>query len=256
MDCQQLIRDQELVNDYVKRIGESFIAESGSKAYPIYDGVMNPQLYAEAKPRIAWVLKEPYDEVDADGTPIGGDWPLSAIYDTENVYDNIKRNLTLNTMSYVTYGIMNNLEYADMPWIYEDPAVANSLKSIVHINISKFPAKTYTSMGNLAAYYETWRPILLFQLKVYKPQVVIFGNVMPYFQKDLGLEEIMKSDDDRMVNYAVKDNCLYIDAWHPCLRGKSDAYKEKYVNGIVKTVMEHASEINLDFPANPFKPGF
>ena len=40
MDCQQLIRDQELVNDYVKRIGESFIAESGSKAYPIYDGVM------------------------------------------------------------------------------------------------------------------------------------------------------------------------------------------------------------------------
>ena len=102
-------------------------------------------------------------------------------------------------------------------------------------------------MGNLAAYYETWRPILLFQLKVYKPQVVIFGNVMPYFQKDLGLEEIMKSDDDRMVNYAVKDNCLYIDAWHPCLRGKSDAYKEKYVNGIIKTVREQAREINLEF---------
>ena len=124
MDCQQLIRDQELVNDYVKRIGESFIAESGSKAYPIYDGVMNLELYAEAKPRIAWVLKEPYDEIDDDGTPKGGDWPLSAIYNTENVYDKIKGNLTLNTMSYVTYGIMNNLEYADMPWIYENPAVA------------------------------------------------------------------------------------------------------------------------------------
>ena len=31
---------------------------------PIYDGVVDPKIYAETKPRIAWVLKEPYDDFD------------------------------------------------------------------------------------------------------------------------------------------------------------------------------------------------
>lgn len=58
---------------------------------PICDGVINPKIYAEAKPRIAWVLKELYDDFDEQGNPRAGCWSISEIYhNTENVYDNIK----------------------------------------------------------------------------------------------------------------------------------------------------------------------
>lgn len=238
MDYDQLVKDQELVDKYIRRIGLNWDVD------PICDGVVDPKIYAETKPRIAWVLKEPYDDFDEQGNPCGGGWSMSDIYHaTKNVYDNIKGNRTLYSMAYTTYGILNNTEYRNMPWIYQDPNVANSLRSVVHMNISKIPGRTTTYMRNISSYYNLWRPILLFQLKVYNPQIVIFGNVMPFFYKDLGLEEIIQSDCEKMVKYAVKDDCLYIDAWHPGRR----ADREKYVDGIVNLVRGHAQDINLEF---------
>lgn len=79
--------------------------------------------------------------------------------------------------------------------------------------------------------------------EVYKPQISVFGNVMPLFYKDLGLEELLHSDYENMVGYAVKYDCLYIDAWHPGRR----VDREKYVYGIVNLVKEHAQDINLEF---------
>ena len=46
-----------------------------------------------------------------------------------------------------------------------------------------------------------------------------------------------------MVDYAVKEECLYIDAWLPGRR----VDREKYVDGIVNLIREHALEINLEF---------
>lgn len=75
----------------------------------ISGGVVNPKIYAVVKPRIAWVLKEPYDDFDEQGNPCGGGWSMSEIY------------------------------------LY--PEVLNSLRSVVHMNISKFPGRTTTYWG-------------------------------------------------------------------------------------------------------------
>ena len=47
-----------------------------AKVEPIYDGVVDAEAYLASKPRIMWILKEPYDDFDAKGTPQGGGWTM------------------------------------------------------------------------------------------------------------------------------------------------------------------------------------
>ena len=238
MDSRQLENEQKLIDEYINRMGAD---RTNADIAPITDGVVNPVSYLASRLRIAWVLKEPYDDFDDDGKPYGGGWSMRAVYyKSENVYDNIKVNKTLNTISYVTYGIQNDIDWEKIPWIHEDVAVADSLRSIVHMNISKFPGGTSTSWQKLYSAYEYWRPILLFQLKIYKPQVVIFGNVMHHFAEDLGLVDIMKTDEYNHADYAVKDGSIFINAYHPCQRSIP---KEEYVEGLVRLVREHRQEL-------------
>ena len=43
---------------------------------PIYDGVVDTEAYLAAQPKIMWILKEPYDDFDAEGMPVGGGWTM------------------------------------------------------------------------------------------------------------------------------------------------------------------------------------
>lgn len=240
MNIEQLTRDQNLVEEYITRIGSD---RTNDAVAPIIDGVMDPESYFKAGIKIAWVLKEPYDDFDDKGTPCGGGWNLRDIYfETDNVYDNIKQNPTLNTMAYTTYGILNIKNYEEMPWIYENPAVGNTLRSIVHMNINKFPGNKTTPWNKLYSDYDYWRPVLLFQLLVYKPQIVIFGNVMDLFSSDLNLTDITQYDKEKNLGFAVKDGCLYINAYHPAQRIMK---KEVYIDDIIQLIREHALEIGL-----------
>ena len=232
MNCEQLKKDQKLVEEYIRRMGSD---RTNDDIAPIADGVVDPESYLSSALRIAWVLKEPYDEFDENGNPWGGGWNMRDIYfKTTDVYDNIKQNPTLNTMAYTTYGLQNNLSYESLPWIYEDPAVGNSLRSVVHMNISKFPGGKTTPWNKLYSNYEYWRPILLFQLMVYKPQVIIFGNVMNFFAEDLNLD--IQYDAGKNLGYAIKDDCIYINAYHPA---QISIKKEDYVDNIIHLVREH-----------------
>ena len=47
-----------------------------AKVEPIYDGVVDAEAYLASKPKIMWILKEPYDDFDAKGTPQGGGWTM------------------------------------------------------------------------------------------------------------------------------------------------------------------------------------
>ena len=47
-----------------------------AKIAPIYDGVVDAEAYLAAKPKIMWILKEPYDDFDAEGMPAGGGWTI------------------------------------------------------------------------------------------------------------------------------------------------------------------------------------
>ena len=39
---------------------------------PIYDGVVDAAGYLAARPKVLWILKEPYDDFDENGNPWGG----------------------------------------------------------------------------------------------------------------------------------------------------------------------------------------
>lgn len=239
MDIQKLQKDQNLINEYIKRLGSD---RTDDNIAPIYDGVVNPNLYLNSKIRIAWVLKEPYDDFDDDGNPYGGDWSIADIYyKSENVYDAIKQNPTLNTMAYTTYGVLHDKMYEDMDWIYENPDIANSLRSVVHMNINKFPGFKTTAWGKLYSDYDYWRPLLLFQIKVYSPQLVIFGNTMNFFESDLGIEDCKNYDSERNLEFAINNNCLFINAYHP---GQRTIKKEDYINGIISIVRENIKSIS------------
>lgn len=238
MNIEYLNRAQKLVEEYITKIG------ADRTTLPIIDGVIDSASYLSSGTRIAWVLKEPYDDFDANGAPDGGGWSMHKIYfKTESVYDNIKHNPTLNTMAYTTYGLLNNKFYEEMPWIYEDASVGNSLRSIVHMNVCKFPGNTTTLWNKLYSDYDYWRPILLFQLFVYKPQIIIFGNVMDLFSSDLNLDDVTQHDTQKNIRFAIKDGCLYINAYHPAQR---IIKKEVYINDIIQLVREHSPISNID----------
>ena len=241
MNIEQLTRDQKLIEEYIIRIGTD---KTNDSIAPIGDGVVDSGSYLNSKLKIAWVLKEPYDDFDDNGIPYGGGWNIRDIYfKTENVYDNIKHSPTLKTMAYTTYGLQNNINYGEIPWISEEPTIGNSLRSVVHMNINKFPGNKITSWNKLYSDYDYWRPILLFQLMVYKPQIVIFGNVMDIFSVDLNLRDITQYDNKKNLRYAVKDKSLYINTYHPA---QMTIKKDLYIDNIIQLLREHSTEIGLD----------
>ena len=124
-----------------------------------------------------------------------------------------------------------------MSWIHENFSIGNSLRSIVHMNISKFPGNTTTQWNKLYSDYDYWRPVLLFQLLVYKPQVVIFGNVMDLFSPDLSLTSITQYDKEKNLGFAVKDGCIYSNAYHPAQR---KIKREVYIDDIIQLERENS----------------
>ncbi len=47
-----------------------------AKVEPIYDGVVDAEAYLASKSKVMWILKEPYDDFDAEGMPAGGGWTM------------------------------------------------------------------------------------------------------------------------------------------------------------------------------------
>ncbi len=202
------------------------------KCEPIWDGIVDIDKYLNAKFKILWILKEPYDEFD--GT--GGGWGLTDGLSKENLYENknIKRSPTYQPMIYVTYSILNGFpEWDQMDWIRDNPDIAQSLNYIAYINVKKLPGYTRSDYKELSENYKKNKNLLLKQIKTYDPEIIIFGNTMPLFLSDLKISpEDMKSYNS--IKYFNKDyNKIYIDAYHPA---QTQITRENYVNDIVNIV--------------------
>ena len=130
---------------------------------PILDGV-NCDLYADAKLKILWVMKEPYYEF-MDGKPKGEGWAM---------YDYTLTLPIFRTMAKIVYGIINEKYYNEIP--EPDQDMLKLLQSTVFINICKVPAYTSSSKGDLKRTIIEWQDILQKQLDLYKPDIIILGN--------------------------------------------------------------------------------
>lgn len=72
--AEQLRIGQETIENAIWHLAEEKKLTT-DKIAPITDGIADFEAYLASSPRVAWILKEPYDEV-RDGTIAGGGWSI------------------------------------------------------------------------------------------------------------------------------------------------------------------------------------
>lgn len=206
---------------------------------PMPDGVFNIEDYCQSKPRILWILKQPYDEIKGD-IACGGGWDVFGAFNNEDAYTN----RTWRPVIYSLYGIRNKQLYDEMPDISDDKSMIDLLKEIAYINVDKMPGLTTTSDKESIVAYEHWKGIINEQIHLYDPQVICFANTFWLFKKDWGItdgtecETVPLAKDKNMLVYKI-DGKLCLDTYHPAQRMFPI---EDYVDAIIKTVNKYFPE--------------
>ena len=220
---------QEKMNQRADELGYEY-----NEIAPIYDGVIDVDGYLKSKPKIMWVMKEPYDEITDSGIPKGGGWKIDFTLDLP----------MFATMAKIVYGIVNEKYYDEIP--EKGEVLLKLLQTTAYINLSKMPALTKSNEIELKKKFADWKDIIIEQIDIYNPDVVIFGNTYKFFKEgDLG-EDPCQDSLDSASNYGItavqktRSGRILIDTYHPSpMRkcGNSELTDEKYINSIVKGVI-------------------
>ena len=220
--------------------GQSIGKNSNTKA--IADGISDLNSYLSSYPKIAWILKEPYDEIK-EGKPCGGGWPIPKdCFLKEGPWDV----LTWQRVIYVMHGLKHRLRYEDMDNIRDTPEMGKVLRQIAWINLSKMPSKTFSNNNQVKeAYKQHWRDIVKKQINLYSPNIIVFCNTLQYCREDF-----LDKDDKPIKQYIYNNKCLLnafhkngqllLDAYHPGFRyikGIKDSVA-KYVNSLIDAINE------------------
>lgn len=198
---------------------------------PIFDGVINPKEYIKTFPKILWILKESNSEEKKS-------WSFIDCFSNSNWLLKHNNLASIRRVIYVSHGILdpNITTWKDMPWSTES-ICHESVKKIAYINIKKHPGGNTANDNIIRQAAISNYSLLKKQIEIYKPNIVILGNTLKYFDDnliDLFGEDIGNYQISNLNNhYYQTQNRLYINAYHPSIRGKgfTDA---KYVMDIVK----------------------
>ena len=190
MQADDLETAQAVLQDKVFRRAEE-LGYDTEKIEPIYDGVADAEAYLDAKPRLMWILKEPYDDWNDDGTPCGGGWTFFRdVAKGKTLAQVVNGNPALRNVAYASHAILSDIaSYAKEPWISDAPTeYERALRCIAFANVGKMPAGRTTSDERLFACYEQWKEILFEQIELYDPDILVFGNTLQCFAPDIGLD--------------------------------------------------------------------
>lgn len=195
----------------------------------ITDGIIDIETYCsipENLPRILWILKEPNSSENKR-------WSYSdLLINDRQEWDSSVLSLVFKRIIYTSYGILNQKNYNQIPSIHEKE-VYDAIRQIAYINLKKTPGSSVVKDYNIALAYNNNKELILKQIEEYQPQILIFGNTMKYLFEDLGIKESDKTYvDDKTHNttYYIKDNKLYIHAWHPAARIASQIYCDEIIS--------------------------
>jgi len=213
-----------------KSIWENYIDENG-KADPIIDGIIDVDEYLNTAPKILWILKEPYDEIE-DGLPAGGGWKFSDDFlGKEDYYKKLNSSkATWNPIVYSSFSILNGFKkFSQLDDLTDNPLMYSVVKKIAVINVKKLPGFTKTpNFSIIKKSYEKHKEILHQQIELFNPDIIIGGSTLHLFFDYLKISESDLLNDE--ANYAIKNSKLYITAYHPA---QTEISQEKYVNEIV-----------------------
>lgn len=212
----------------------------------IGDGILFYEKYFSAKYKVLWVLKEPYDDFDENGNPIGGNWHFrDAFVNKKKKQDFAKEGLpTFDPMFYIMYSINNDfIEWDKMPWSRNTPEMIDYFKTIAYINVKKTPGYTTSPDKVIFDAFDMNETILLAQINTYQPDLVIFGNTYKYFEKSIGISESNFNTDLQSLNWVKHENRIYISAYHPSHRkGSTGISKKQYINEIIEVASKQLNK--------------
>ena len=223
--------------DLDKLIIENYKIQNGLS--PILDGIINNDYYTKSKYKILWILWEPYDDyVNKEGTHSPsqinfynkdnyqahcGGWDGRAdILEKMDTYFKIP---TLKTISKISSKILFDNTSADFSTFSE------TMKSIASININKYPAG-HTSSNRWSHFEDIYKingHVLREQINFIKPEIVITGNCLYLFKKDLPFIEKKNICTFGRPSQQI-NSTIFLDAFHPSRKGED--YSIEIVNAI------------------------
>jgi hypothetical protein len=218
-----------IISEQIEKIGLD------NNSHFVIDGIIEPEKYLNAKYRILWILKEANSETDS--------WSyLEKFKDKEWLYRCGKSIPTLKRIIYTTYGILRDCEWHEIPDANNEKSF-EPLQEIAIINIKKIPGGSNSSSDEIQQAYYDNQELLKRQIKIYNPNVVIFGNTLQYFYKSdfEGLETAEEQKTEYGNVFYDTGDKLYIHTWHPAVRGQGFT-DEKYVMDIVNIVRNWKSK--------------
>ena len=217
---------EKIIQEEIIKLGKEY----NSNKYAICDGIVSEDLYFNCKPRIMWMLKEPYG---------AGDYKLGTdLLIQKRRHDVIKEWYpTMHVMTYVTYGLLYNKYYEEMDKIKNNPEISEVLTKIAWVNINKIPG--ISKSGNMVKEYNFWKNVLFNQINTYSPDILIFGKTFHHFKNDWKtyFTDLPELKSKNFTKYFIQNNMIVISTYHPSYPEIYHKVNTKdYVNDIIDIV--------------------
>lgn len=204
---------------------------------PIYDGPVQPEKYFNSKVKILWILKEAYD-VQHNGA---GGFEYACHIGQDELYNNFLKGqryrATWYPIIYISYGILNNFAlYDDIPYIEQEPSIADIIQSIAVINVNKLAGGTLSNASVINRIYNQNKDLLFHQIKVLQPDITIGGGTLAYFHELFNIKDMVAEKSRENTSYYYNSKQLFIHAKHPAsrIKGKENFVSEPYVDDIIR----------------------
>ena len=191
-----------------------------------------------------WILKEPWGVKTPSGKISGGDWSFTTHFNDNNSW---KDEDMWKVIIQINYAIHHNLGWSQLDFIDGNHKMIEELKNMAYINLSKIPAEPTSPASHLKDCYPIWREIVLEQIRIYEPDLIIFGYTFPYFGTDFLITsksvhtqsgkyytdiycENKLIDQDKSI--ILDKEVILVDAYHPSRKGGENGSRD-YVTSIV-----------------------
>jgi hypothetical protein len=221
---------------------ESIYIDPSGRSEPIFDGVINVNLYCSSPLRVMWILKEPGDEENSTG----GGWSLCSDALAVKPVAALGQ-ATFHPIIYIAYGLFHGpMSFADMPWVRDMENPEDVIRRLAFINAKKLPGVTWGASSPLILeWYCRGKQIILGQINAYCPDVV-FGCA-PHFPAilddlDCGWRSRVRAAGS--ARYVWHGDVLFIQVYHP---GQTQISREKYVDDALNAVWQARCEKKAEY---------
>ncbi len=179
----------------------------------IYDGIVDPEQYEGASPKILWILKE------ANSSDEG--WTMTdALNDLKHESGKGLKTGWANTFTPIVY--TTNALFTDEDWDHmgnfnSDQSIIDVMQKTAYINVKKVPGGSKANWNEIKAYYSENKQALHQQIRQIAPDIIIFGGTYNFFDSDFfEMFGDLEIDEENPSLYIYRNaQYLLLNAYHP-----------------------------------------